>query len=321
MSTNALRTAVTGVVPTEKPTDIFGMLKVWAPEIERALPRHMNVDRMTRIAMTEIRKTPALGRCQPLSLFAAVISAAQMGLEIGMGRCFLVPYKDECQLIPGWKGMVELANRSGRSACWTGAVFTGDQFVYQMGDSPFVKHVPMGEDDPEKITHVYAVGRVKGSEWPVIEVWPIEKVRKHRDRYNRQGTKHYSFREWEMYARKIPLLQVLKYLPSSPELEAAMILANTENDQHLTLEGVLSPDGTMHVTDDRPAGVDDDGVDTRKERVVDAEISYELVMEKINEATTPDSLDLAADLIRAVADEGQRAELDVASRAKRKTFK
>jgi recombination protein RecT len=277
----------------------------------------MNVDRMTRIAMTEIRKTPALGRCQPLSLFAAVISAAQMGLEIGMGRCFLVPYKDECQLIPGWKGMVELANRSGRSACWTGAVFTGDQFVYQMGDSPFVKHVPMGEDDPDKITHVYAVGRVKGSEWPVIEVWPIEKVRKHRDRYNRQGTKHYSYREWEMYARKIPLLQVLKYLPSSPELEAAMILANTENDQHLTLEGVLSPDGTMHVTDERPANVDEDGAIDSGPGV----LTFDAVWEMIDKATTEDAVNLARDLIRNVADEAHRAELDVAARAKLKTLK
>jgi recombination protein RecT len=312
MSTNALKTAVTGVTTTEKPTDIFGMLKVWAPEIERALPRHMNVDRMTRIAMTEIRRNEELGRCKPVSLFAAVISAAQMGLEIGMGRCFLVPYKDECQLIPGWKGMVELANRSGRSACWTGAVFEGDQFVYQMGDSPFVKHIPMGEDDPKKITHVYAVGRVKGSDWPVIEVWPIAKVWKHRDRYNRQGAKHYSFREPEMYARKIPLLQVLKYLPSSPELEAALVLANTEGDQHLTLEGVITNGSEVHITDERPSNIDDDGVVT---------MSFAKVAEMINNAETADVLDLAEQMIANVEDEAQRAELDVAARAKRKTLK
>jgi recombination protein RecT len=182
-----------------------------------------------------------------------------------------------------------------------------------MGDSPFVKHIPMGEDDPEKITHVYAVGRVKGSEWPVIEVWPIAKVKKHRDRYNRQGNKHYSFREWEMYARKIPLLQVLKYLPSSPELEAAMVLANTENDQHLTLEGVLSPDGTMHVTDERPAGVDEDG---------EIKVTGDKIFEMIEKAETAEAVDLALDLIRtSTADEQYRAELDVKGREKRKTLK
>jgi len=255
--TDALKTAVTGTTPAERPTDIFGMLKVWQPEIQRALPRHMNPDRVARIAMTEIRRNPVLGRCEPLSLFAAVISSAQMGLEIGMGRCFLVPYRNskknayECQLIPGWKGLVELANRSGRSSCWTGAVFKGDRFDYQMGDTPFVRHVPMGEDDPAALTHVYAVGRVKGSDWPVIEVWPIAKVKKHRDRYNRQGDDHYSFREPEMYARKIPLLQVLKYLPSSPELEAALILSNNEHTgQSLTLEGVLAPDGALAINEE-----------------------------------------------------------------------
>lgn len=344
---NALKAAVTGtqVIEHKRPEDIFAMLKVWAPEIQRALPKHMNVDRMGRIAITEIRKSPALGRCKPISLFAAILSAAQMGLEIGMGRCFLVPYKDECTLIPGWKGLVELANRSGRSSCWTGAVFQGDQFTYGMGDTPFIKHVPMGEDDPALLTHVYAVGRVKGSEWPIVEIWPIAKIWKHRDRYNKQGTKHYSYREQEMYARKIPLLQVLKYLPSSPELEAAMVLAQND-EQHLTLEGVLGPDGPVFIEPQEGVEVDQEtgevtkvvegeGVGFRKERdaakTVDSEpvtaenigevIAYSKVADAINKSTNADFLDIAVDLIRSVKDEAQRAELDVMARAKRKTFK
>lgn len=322
---NALRAAVTGTQVAEhgKPTDIYSMLKVWEPEIRRALPRHMNVERVGRIAITEIRKTPALGKCTPISLFAAILSSAQMGLEIGMGRCYLVPYKEECTLIPGWKGLVELANRTGRSACWTGAVFEGDQFAYGMGDSPFIKHVPMGEDSPEKLTHVYAVGRVKGSEWPVIEVWPIGKVWKHRDRYNKQGTKHYSFREQEMYARKIPLLQVLKYLPSSPELEAAMMLASND-EQHLTLEGVIGPDGPTYHTEQENAPQADSGsipgtLDKETGEVVSPP-TVEEVFKQIARAETYDALDLAQDMIRALPDERDRAEADVAARAKRKTL-
>lgn len=304
MSTTALRTAVTGAV-AERPKDIFGMLKTYSAEIARALPKHMTADRMARIVTTEIRRQPKLLQCTPVSLFGSVISASQLGLEPGLnGRGFLVPYKDECQFIPGWKGMVELANRTGRASCWTGAVFVGDQFEYQLGDTPFVRHVPMGEDDPDRITHVYAVGRVRGGEWPVIEVWPIAKVRKHRDRYNKQGTKHYSFREWEMYARKIPLLQVLKYLPSSPELEAAMSLndAAEMGSQGLTIDGVLSPDYAPPVAED--AGTDPEP------------LSFAYVQNEINEAGDPPSLEIAAALISRVEDERQRAELDVAARKK-----
>lgn len=237
MSTAALKEVTTGTGVAEKPKDFPSMLTAWLPEIRRALPKHLNADRMSRIALTAFRRTPKLAECDPRSVFAAVIQASQLGLEPDtLGRSYLIPYKQnkkvgnrweshyECQFVPGWKGLMDLMNRSGRGSAWTGAVFDGDVFDYELGDSPRVRHQPRGEDDPLKLTHVYAVGRAKGSEWPVIEVWPIAKVRKHRDRYNKVGDRHYSFENWEMYARKVVLLQVLKYLPCSAELVAAMAL-------------------------------------------------------------------------------------------------
>lgn len=237
MSTAALKTVATGVSAEAKPKDFPAMLTAWLPEIKRALPKHLNADRMSRIALTAFRRTPKLADCDPRSVFAAVIQASQLGLEPDtLGRSYLIPYKVnkkvgnkweshyECQFIPGWKGLMDLMNRSGLGSAWTGAVFEGDEFEYRLGDSPFVNHVPGGEDDPLKLTHVYAVGRAKGSEWPVLEVWPITKVTRHRNRYNKVGDKHYSYENWEMYARKVPLLQVLKYMPCSIELSAAIAM-------------------------------------------------------------------------------------------------
>lgn len=334
MSANALKSAVTGAVVAEKPKDIFGFLKTYQGEIARALPRHMTADRMARIVTTEIRRNQTLLKCTPVSLFGSVISASQLGLEPGLnGRGFLVPYYNkratppayECQFIPGWKGMVELANRTGRASCWTGAVFAGDQFEYQLGDSPSCRHVPMGEDDPAKLTHVYAVGRVRGGEWPIIEVWPIEKVRKHRDRYNRQGDAHYSFHEWEMYARKIPLLQVLKYLPSSPELEAAMVLSEAAEmgGQGLTIEGVMGSDYAPPPDDDTgetggQSGAGEHVDPPKASPPADAAPTFAQVVDAIHGAKDSDALDLAADMIRGVADERQRAELDTEARKRRK---
>ena len=231
--------------------DFPSMLKEFQGEIARALPRHLTGDRMSRIALTAFRRSPKLAECEPKSVFAAVIQASQLGLEPDtLGRSYLVPYKVnkkidnkwhswyECQFIPGWKGLVDLVNRAGNASVWTGAVFEGDQFDYALGDRPFVMHKPEGEDDPAKLLYVYAVGRVKGSEWPVIEVWPIAKVWKHRDRYNKVGESHYSYSNEEMYARKVPLLQVLKYMPASPELAQAIALndAAEMGRQHLTVE-------------------------------------------------------------------------------------
>jgi recombination protein RecT len=207
-------------------------------QIVAALPKHLNADRMARLAMTSLSQNRALSECSAESIFGAVIMASQLGLEIGVaGQAYLVPYKGKATFVPGWQGLVDLVSRSGRATAWTGAVFEGDEFDWALGDSPFIRHKPCGENNPKLLRYVYAVGRVNGSQWPVIEVWPIDRVWKHRDHMNKVGTRHYSFENPEMYARKIPLLQVLKYMPKSIELSAAVDLANkTEHGGRATID-------------------------------------------------------------------------------------
>lgn len=250
------------------------MLDKFKSEIARALPKHLNADRMARIALTAFRRTPALAQCDPKSVFAAVIQASQLGLEPDtLGRSYLIPYKSECQFVPGWKGLVELVNRSGQGTVWTGAVFTGDEFDWALGDAPFVKHRPLGEYGDDNLTHVYAIGRARGSEWPVIEVWPVERVQKHRDRYNKVGIRHYSFANWEMYARKVVLLQVLKYMPMSPELGTAIAMSDASEvgRQNLSvndaIEGTWAPvPDNQNMSD----GVDDSRVSSVASKVAAA---------------------------------------------------
>jgi recombination protein RecT len=225
--TNALKAAATGKAPANPLVAFSSFMDKFKPQLALALPKHLTADRMARLALTAFSTTPALQKCSPMSIAASVMTAGQLGLEIGVnGQGFLVPYGTTCTFVPGWKGLQDLANRSGRATSWTGAVFEGDEFDYRLGDSPFVHHRPGDETDPEAMTHVYAVGRVNGSNWPIVEVWTVGKVRKHRDKYNKVGNRHYSFRDWEMYARKVPLLQALKYLPSSVELSNALAVAN-----------------------------------------------------------------------------------------------
>lgn len=228
MSTNALRTATSAA---KEPQTFPELLERMKPEIARALPKHLNPDRMARIAMTEFRKAPKLGECNLRTVFGAIITLAQLGLEPGvLGQAYLVPYGKECQGIPGWQGLADLVSRAGRASVWTGAVFEGDHFKYAYGDRPFIEHIPdeSREDapGPDKLTHCYAVGRIKGADWPIIEVWSRAKVTKHRDRFNKVGARHYSFQHFEMYGRKVALLQVIKYMPKSVEMQTAVDLEN-----------------------------------------------------------------------------------------------
>lgn len=217
------------------------MLEQMRPQIASALPRHLSADRMLRIALTEFRKNPAIGKCEPRSVLGSIVVLAQLGLEPGvMGQSFLIPYKGTCTAVPGWQGYVDLVARSGRASVWTGAVYAGDEFDYAYGDRPFITHRPSDNSDRDTLQYVYAIGRVKDSEWPIIEVWSKTKAEKHRDRYNRVGNKHYSYKNFEMYARKVALLQVIKYMPKSVELQQAMDLENTaETGQGINVEDAI----------------------------------------------------------------------------------
>ena len=213
-------------------------------QIALALPKHITADRMVRLTMTAFSQNAALQKCDMHSIFASVVIAAQLGLEIGVGgQGYLVPYKGKATFVPGWQGLVDLVSRAGRATVWTGAVYRGDKFDWALGDNPFVKHQPEGDADNWKdITHVYAIGRVNGSQYPVIEVWTMDRVVRHLNKYNKVGAMHYAIKDngqnMEMYGRKVALLQVLKYMPKSVEVQRAMDVANaSESGKPFTFDG------------------------------------------------------------------------------------
>jgi recombination protein RecT len=213
-------------------------------QIAMALPSHITADRMMRLALTSFSQNRGLQDCDMNSIFSSVVIAAQLGLEIGVGgQGYLVPYKGKATFVPGWRGLVDLVSRAGRATVWTGAVYQGDRFEWALGDNPFVKHQPEGDSDNWKsITHVYAIGRVNGSQYPVIEVWTMDRVIRHLNKFNKVGPKHYALKDdgqnMEMYARKVALLQVLKYMPQSIEVQKAMAVAGAvDAGKEFTIDG------------------------------------------------------------------------------------
>lgn len=245
MTTAALKAVATGQkaeTPIAKFSSFMDKLK---PQLALALPKHMNADRMSRLALTAFSTNADLQQCSPQSIAGSIMTAAQLGLEPGInGQGYLIPYKGTCTFVPGWKGLVDLVARSGRATVWTGVVYPGDRFEYQLGDAPFCRHIPGdGEDGGDEFTHVYAIGRVRDASMAVIEVWTRSKVKKHLKQYNKVGGRHYanaSENNFEMYARKVALLQVLKYMPASIELANAIEVSNaTEAGQSVILDGDL----------------------------------------------------------------------------------
>lgn len=166
---------------------VGGWLESMKPEIEKALPSLVDADQFVRVALTTMRKNPKLLECTQVSIAAALMTSAQLGLKCDgvLGHAYLVPYGRECTFIPGYKGLLALCRRSNEIIDINpDCVYEGDTFEFQRGDDAYIKHVPgpnYGVSD-DLITHVYVVINLKGG-GKVREVWPRRKIEAHRDQY------------------------------------------------------------------------------------------------------------------------------------------
>lgn len=211
-------------------------------QLALAVPKHLSVDRMARIAATELRKTPALLNTTPASFLGAVMQSAQLGLEPGsaLGQAYLVPYGNQCQLILGYRGMIDLARRSGQVLSLNAyAVREGDDFNFQLGLKPDIHHVPRLEADRIKkpITYVYAVATLKGGgyQFEVMSRAEVEAVR----------AKAKSKNIWNSYfeemAKKTVIRRLFKYLPVSIEaLEITNADAKREAGEKVEPDDVIN---------------------------------------------------------------------------------
>lgn len=236
------------------------MLEQFKGEIARALPKHINPDRMARIALTAFRMSPSLAKCQPASIFAAVIQSSQLGLEVGlMGEAHLVPFGDQCQLIPGYQGLMKLARQSGHVVdIYAHEVRENDTFDVVLGLDRSLIHQPLKKNgfpasDAERgeIVGFYAVAKFKdgSNTFVAMSRFDVEKIRDNSRGY--QAAKRYRKESlWDTdflsMGLKTVIRRLMKFLPKSPELATAMALdaaADGGKDQGMKLDDVI--DGTF----------------------------------------------------------------------------
>lgn len=211
--------------PPSPAQTIAAYLKKMGPEIEKALPKHMDADRMARIALTTIRTNPKLLEASVPSLLGAVMQAAQLGLEPGLiGHCYLVPFKNgktgqtDVQFIIGYKGMIDLARRSGQiENIYAHAVYSNDEFDYELGLEPKLKHKPYMGGDRGEFIGVYAVAHFKGGGYQ-FEFMPKDEIEKRRKRSKAANNGPW-VTDYEEMAKKTVIRHMWKYLPISIEIQ------------------------------------------------------------------------------------------------------
>ena len=251
-------------------TDIIKLIGDSKNELGRALPAHMNAERITRIALTCVRLNPDLAKCTPASFLGALFTCAQIGLEPVAGQAYLIPFNNnkkksdgtwhtvkEVQLVIGYQGATTLFYRHEKSLnlSW-GVVYEKDDFRYQYGTEEFLRHIPTLLDDRGKVLGYYVVAAIQGGGRPfkfmtVKEC--LEHGKKHSKTFDKAANKgagdFYKSSPWatsfDAMALKTVLFQLAKLLPKSTELQRALTTDETSREFRSGIENALDlPDQT-----------------------------------------------------------------------------
>lgn len=189
-------------------------------EIKKALPSVITPERFTRITLSALSSNPDLQKTTPTSFMAAMMTAAQLGLEPNtpLGQAYLLPYKNkgvmECQFQLGYKGLIDLAYRSGEiTIIQAHTVYENDEFSFEYGMNPDLKHIPAKTNRGNPICY-YAMFKTKSGGYG-FEVMSHEDIKEHAKKYSKSFGSTYSpwNTNFEEMAKKTVLKQVLKYAP------------------------------------------------------------------------------------------------------------
>lgn len=244
MSTNEdLKAAATRTATTEKKesSPVVAALTKATNAMKAVLPKHITPEKMARLALSALRtnrKLAEVAQSNPQSFVAAVMTASQLGLELGVfGEAHLVPFGSEIALIPGYQGLVKLVLNSRFAVdVYAHEVRSKDHFKLTYGLHRSLEHVPLSNggfplSDEERgpLTGFYAVAELaNGSRtfW-VVSLADAYKTRDASKGYiaaKKYKKEHTWDTHFEAMGRKTAVRRLCNWLPKSAELAAALAL-------------------------------------------------------------------------------------------------
>lgn len=231
-----------GETKLTKSMSIADLIKAMEPEIKKALPEVITPERFTRMALSALNTTPKLRECTQMSFLAALMNAAQLGLEPNtpLGQAYLIPYNNkgvmECQFQIGYKGLIDLSYRNPQMQIISAqAVYENDDFSYELGLNPKLEHRPtLGERGEVRLFYGFFKLVNGGFGFEVMSKTAM-------DEYAKEYSKAFdsSFSPWKSnyigMAKKTVIKQALKYAPLKTDFRKAL-----SNDE--TIKKELSDD-------------------------------------------------------------------------------
>ncbi len=189
-----------------------------ADKIKDVMAKGADLNRIMKVSVQAFYKTPKLQECTPDSLLLAVCNSAQLGLDpCGLlGSAYIVPYGTTAQLIVGYRGLIDLARRSGQIlSIEAHVVHENERFLCIYGLDAKLEHEPCWDGEPGAVKAAYAIARLVGGavQWEVMTKKQIDGIRA-RSKAGRSGP---WVTDYEEMAKKTAVRRLCKYLPLTTE--------------------------------------------------------------------------------------------------------
>lgn len=342
MSVQALKAAATGEDKARfsdlKPKDqIAHLLNSKKAEISKMLPKHLNAERLLKVAQIAATTTPALAKCDVPSLIGAIGQCAQMGLEPNtvLGHAYLLPFNtkrkdangnekwvNSVQVIIGYKGLIDLARRSGQIISIAAhEVCSNDKFELVYGLDEKLNHTPSMSARGEVIGF-YAIAKLKdgGHAFEFMSRYQVEEIKTASERKNKRESSVWKDHFIEM-GRKTVIRRLAKYLPLSIEFQTASALdgmADAGKDQHLDdIQGdfQIIPEDAPEVVDEETGEITNDKSESTKQiEQYNPDIKPEEIQSKTDEPSLAEQEDIQRKLMAEAQQQEERPQ------PKRKSF-
>lgn len=233
-------------------TDIKRMQK----EFQVAMPRGAEAERLIRDAITAVRQTRHLDKCDSPSVLGALMTCAQLDLRPGvLGQAWVLPFYNSkakrysAQLIIGYRGYSELAHRSDKVRSYIPrVVYENDLFDVDYGIAGTLTHKPATGPRGDAAGY-HSIARYSNGGYDFLYM-TREEMAEHRDKFattrNRDGQ---IFGPWidhpDAMGMKTTQRLLAKFIPQSPRLEVATFV-----DGGLRID--LNPDSRPEDVTDQP---------------------------------------------------------------------
>jgi recombination protein RecT len=207
-----------------------------SPAVKQKFSKVVNGNGQQFVAslLSVVTNNNLLAKATNESIMTAAMKAAVLNLPIepSLGYAYIVPYKNQAQFQIGYKGLIQLAQRSGQVTRLNAGEVYESQYK---GFNPLTEDLEVDmtaiPKEKEKVVGYFAFMRLaNGFEKTVF--WTKERVQAHGKKYSQSFSSKYSpwQSDFDAMARKTVLKHMLStYAPLSTELQEAIVTDNEDS--------------------------------------------------------------------------------------------